>query len=63
MIANLGDYHQNLAVNIYLGSRENGAARRVWIAISQPLDRRRRARSARKAKRLFLTVGGDKDLL
>ena len=48
---------------MHLGTREDGAARRVWIAMSQPQDRRRRARLAANVKRLYPTVGGDKDLL
>ena len=43
---------------MHLGTREDGAARRVWIAMSQPQDRRRRARLAANVKRLYPTVGG-----
>ena len=45
--------------NLHLGQRPDGTPRRVWIAMSQPPDRRRRARLAAKVKRLFLTAGGD----
>ena len=44
--------------NLHLGQRPDGTPRRVWIAMSQPPDRRRRARLAAKVKRLFLTAGG-----
>ena len=46
--------------NLHLGVRADGAPRRLWIAMSQPPDRRRRARLAAKVKRLYLTLGGDK---
>ncbi|CAE7371020.1 PLRG1 [Symbiodinium sp. CCMP2592] len=49
--------------NIQLGRRPDGGTRRVWIAMSQPPDRRRRARLATKVKRLYLTMGGNKDAL
>ncbi|CAE7690139.1 unnamed protein product [Symbiodinium sp. CCMP2592] len=49
--------------NIQLGSKPDGTTKRVWIAISQPPDRRRRARLAAKVKRLYLTLGGDKGAL
>ena len=45
--------------NLHLGQRPDGTPRRVWIAMSQPPDRRRRARLAAKVKRLFLTAAGD----
>ncbi|CAE7573262.1 pksJ [Symbiodinium sp. CCMP2592] len=49
--------------NVQLGRRPDGGTRRVWIAMSQPPDRRRRARLAAKVKRLYLTLGGDKNAL
>ncbi|CAE7559288.1 PLRG1 [Symbiodinium sp. CCMP2592] len=49
--------------NIQLGRRPDGGTKRVWIAMSQPPDRRRRARLAAKVKRLYLTLGGNKDAL
>ncbi|CAE7559110.1 unnamed protein product [Symbiodinium sp. CCMP2592] len=49
--------------NIQLGRRADGGIKRVWIAMSQPPDRRRRARLAAKVKRLYLTLGGAKDAL
>ena len=51
------------AANMHLGVRADGAPRRLWIAMSQPPERRRRARLAAKTKRLYLTLGGDKALL
>ena len=45
--------------NLHLGQRPDGTPRRVWIAMSQPPERRRRARLAAKVKRLYLTAGGD----
>ena len=51
------------AANMHLGVRADGGARRLWIAMSQPPEKRRRARLAAKVKRLFLTLGGDKNLL
>ena len=44
--------------NLHLGQRPDGTPRRVWIAMSQPPERRRRARLAAKVKRLYLTAGG-----
>ena len=49
--------------NVQLGTHSDGGNRRIWIAMSQPPDRRRKARLAAKIKRLYLTLGGDKDLL
>ena len=49
--------------NVQRGAHSDGENRRVWIAMSQPPDRRRKARLAPKVKRLYLTLGGDKDLL
>ncbi|CAE7223629.1 PLRG1 [Symbiodinium sp. CCMP2592] len=49
--------------NIHLGNKADGTPKRVWIAMSQPPDRRRRARLAAKTKRLYLTLGGEKGAL
>ncbi|CAE7908808.1 hypothetical protein AK812_SmicGene18242 [Symbiodinium microadriaticum] len=51
------------AANVQLGTRQDGGIRKVWIAISQPPEKRRRARLAAKVKRLYLTLGGDKNNL
>ena len=51
------------AANVQLGARQDGGNRKVWIAISQPPEKRRRARLAAKVKRLYLTLGGDKNNL
>ena len=45
--------------NLHLGQRPDGTPRRVWIAMSQPPERRRGACLAAKVKRLYLTAGGD----
>ncbi|CAE7944187.1 unnamed protein product [Symbiodinium sp. KB8] len=49
--------------NVVLGARPEGGQRKVWIAMSQPPERRRRSRMAAKVKRLFLSLGGQKDQL
>ena len=51
------------AANVQLGVRPEGGIRRAWIAISQPPEKRRRSRLAAKVKRLYLSMGGDKDCL
>ena len=51
------------AANVQLGARPDGGIRRAWIAISKPPEKRRRARLAAKVKRLYLTMGGDKNNL
>ena len=51
------------AANVQLGTHYDGGNRHVWIAMSQPPDRCGKARLAAKVKRLYLTMGGDKDSL
>ncbi|CAE7546588.1 unnamed protein product, partial [Symbiodinium necroappetens] len=46
--------------NVILGERRDGGTRKVWIAMSQPPERRRRSRMAAKVKRLYLSLGGGK---
>ncbi|CAE7342434.1 PLRG1 [Symbiodinium sp. CCMP2592] len=51
------------AANVQLGQRPDGTSRKVWIALSQPPEKRRRARLAAKVKRLYLSLGGEKSIL
>ena len=44
--------------NIMLGKNEQGGMRKLWIAISQSPERRRRAKLAGKVKRAILELGG-----
>ena len=41
-----------------LGTNEQGGMRKLWIAISQSPERRRRAKLAGKVKRTILELGG-----
>ena len=45
--------------NITLGQNESGGMRKLWIAISQSPERRRRAKLAGKIKRTILELGGN----
>ena len=45
--------------NITLGQNEAGGMRKLWIAISQSPERRRRAKLAGKIKRTILELGGN----
>ena len=45
--------------NMSLGQHEQGGLRKLWIAISQSPERRRRAKLAGKVKRAILEMGGD----
>ena len=45
--------------NLSLGQHEQGGLRKLWIAISQSPERRRRAKLAGKVKRVILEMGGD----
>ena len=45
--------------NMSLGQHEQGGLRKLWIAISQSPERRRRAKLAGKVKRTILEMGGD----
>ena len=42
-----------------LGTHEQGGMRKLWIAISQSPERRRRAKLAGKVKRTILELGGN----
>ena len=44
--------------NLTLGTNEQGGMRKLWIAISQSPERRRRAKLAGKVKRTVLELGG-----
>ena len=44
--------------NLTLGTNETGGMRKLWIAISQSPERRRRAKLAGKVKRTILELGG-----
>ena len=44
--------------NLTLGTHEQGGLRKLWIAISQSPERRRRAKLAGKVKRTILGTGG-----
>ena len=45
--------------NLILGTRDDGEPSRLWMAISQPPERRKRAQLAAKTKRLILEMDGD----
>ena len=44
--------------NITLGIKADGNPARLWLSVSQPLERRRRAALAGKIKRLIIEAGG-----
>ncbi|OLP76219.1 Stage V sporulation protein K [Symbiodinium microadriaticum] len=44
--------------NVMLGKNEAGGMRKLWIAISQSPERRKRAKLAGKVKRMILEMGG-----
>ena len=46
-------------VNVTLGTRDDGEPSRLWMAVSQPPERRKRAQLAAKTKRLILEMNGD----
>ena len=45
--------------NMVLGKNESGGMRKLWIAISQSPERRKRAKLAGKVKRAILEMGGN----
>ncbi|CAE7930271.1 unnamed protein product, partial [Symbiodinium necroappetens] len=45
--------------NIELGTKEDGSPSRLWMAVSQPPERRKKAQLAAKTKRLLLELHGD----
>ena len=45
--------------NLVLGTRDDGEPSRLWMAVSQPPERRKRAQLAAKTKRLILEMEGD----
>ncbi|OLP97161.1 hypothetical protein AK812_SmicGene20497 [Symbiodinium microadriaticum] len=51
------------AANITLGTRDDGSPSRLWMAVSQPPERRKRAQLAAKAKRLILEMDGNNQQL
>ena len=51
------------AANITLGTRDDGSPSRLWMAVSQPPERRKRAQLAAKAKRLILEMDGNRQQL
>ncbi|CAE7892167.1 unnamed protein product, partial [Symbiodinium necroappetens] len=50
------------AANITLGRKPDGNMARLWLTISQPPERRRRAALAGKVKRLIIEAGGSSTL-
>ena len=44
--------------NVTLGTRKDGEPSRLWMAVSEPPERRKRAQLAAKTKRLLLEMCG-----
>ena len=49
--------------NVTTGSNEAGGMRKLWIALSQSPERRKRAKLAGKVKRTILELGGEARLM
>ena len=50
------------ASNVHLGRKPDGNPAKLWLTVSQPPERRRRAALAGKVKRLIIEVGGPSTL-